>query len=121
MAFLKIDGVDIPTPDSCTLTEYDLDSAQSGRPESGVMFRERVRAKIISLDSLEWSNLSPEEATLIRTALLPLSVSVTVCVPWGETTRTMYAGDLKWEPAFITGGDGVTHKRWNLQTKLSEK
>ena len=48
MAFLKIDGVDIPTPDSCTLTEYDLDSAQSGRPESGVMFRERVRAKIIS-------------------------------------------------------------------------
>lgn len=120
-AFIIIDGVELPTPDSCKLTEYDLDSAQSGRPESGVMFRERVRAKLISLDDISWSALTPEQAVLVRTALLPLTVSVTVRAPWGETTRTMYAGDLKWEPAFVTGGDGVTHERWNLSTKLSEK
>lgn len=119
--FMAIDGVELPTPDTCTFTEYDLDSAQSGRPESGVMYRERVRAKVISLDSITWTALSPEQAVLIRTALLPLSVTVTVRAPWGETTREMYAGDLKWSPAFVCGSSGAIEERWDLSTKLTEK
>lgn len=115
--FIKVDGVLLPTPDKCTINEYDLDSPQSGRPESGVMYRERVRPKVLAIDSIEWSDLTPEQVILIRTALLPLYVAVTVRVPWGETTRTMYAGDLKWEPAFHRDGT----ERWNLSTKLSEQ
>lgn len=115
--FIAVDGVQLPTPDRCTLTEYDLDSAQSGRPESGVMYRERIRAKMLSVDNVEWTNLTPEQAVLVRTALTPLYVSVTIRTPWGETTRRMYAGDLKWEPAFARDGT----ERWNLQTKLTEQ
>ena len=114
--FIIVDGGTLPAPDACTLTEYDLDSAKSGRPESGVMFRERVRSKLISLDDISWTNLTPEQVVLIRTALLPLSVTVTVRTPWGDTTCTMYAGDLKWAPAFHRDGE----EHWDLQTKLAE-
>lgn len=115
--FIEIDGVPLPTPDRCQITEYDLDSAQSGRPESGVMYRDRIRPKVITIDGLEWTGLTPEQVVLIRSALLPLYVTVTVRAPWGETTRKMYAGDLKWDPAFLNDGT----ERWNLSTKLTER
>lgn len=116
MAFIAIDGVDLPTPMQCQITEYDFDSAATGRTESGYMHRERVRTKLISVDSIAWDNLTPAQAQLIRGLLLPVTISVTIRTPGGYTTRDMTAGDLHWEPAFTRNSE----ERWNLTTKLSE-
>lgn len=114
--FIAIDGVEVPTPVTCQMTEYDFDSSASGRTEAGYMHRERVRTKLLAIDSIVWDRLSPEQARLLRGLLLPVTIAVTVRTPAGETTRNMTAGDLHWEPAFDRNGT----EHWNLSTKLSE-
>ena len=114
-AFIAIDGVALPTPTVCPITEYDFDAASTGRTESGYMHRDRVRAKVMELEP-EWENLTPEQATRIRTSLLPVTVAVTIQTPLGFITRDMTAGDLHWTP----NPDHNGSMRWDLKTKLSE-
>lgn len=114
-AFMAVDGVDLPDPVVCPITEYDFDAASTGRTEAGYMHRDRVRAKVVELEP-EWENLTPELARLIRTALLPVSVAVTVLTPIGQITREMTVGDLHWTP----NPDHNGSMKWDLKTKLSE-
>lgn len=113
--WIKIDGQLLPTPDTCPITEYDLDSAATGRAESGYLFRERVRANLASYD-LAWTSLTPEQAQLIREALAPASFEAEVRFLGTTVTRTMYAGDRKWVPNFDRNGT----ERWDLSCQLSE-
>ena len=113
--WIKIDNVLLPTPDTCPITEYDLDSAATGRAESGYLFRERVRPGLFSCD-LAWSGLTPEQANLIRDALAPVSFEVQIRFLGDTITKTMYAGDRKWVPAFLRD----CTERWDLTCQLSE-
>ena len=115
MTWISIDGIDLPTPARCTLQEYDQDAASSGRSEAGYMHRDRVRAKLLNIDNIEWTHLTPENAALIRTALSPVFFNVTVQFVGGPVTKKMYAGDLKWTPDFVDGTP-----RWNLSAHLTE-
>lgn len=114
-AFIAIDGVELPNPIVCPITEYDFDAASTGRTESGYMHRDRVRVKVMELEP-EWENLTDTQATRIRTSLLPVTVAVTVKTPIGYVTKSMTAGDLHWTPNPDRNGT----MKWDLKTKLSE-
>ena len=114
--WIKIDGVMLPKPISGPFTEFDIDSEQSGRPESGYMHRERVRNHVATIE-LTWQHLTPDEAKLIRSALSPVSFTVETRFLGGTTVRKMYAGDRIWEPDFTDEG---RTERWNLTVQLTE-
>lgn len=113
--FMRINGVIIPTPETCSIDEYDLDSADSGRPESGVLIRDRKRAKL-GRYQCKWSDLKAQEAWTLRTMLLPEQFTVEVWMFDQYVARTMYAGDLHWTQRFDS--DGIAHI--GLQTQFSE-
>lgn len=95
--FLRINGVPMPPPDAPhTWDEYDLDTADTGRPESGVLHRDRKRVKL-QRHNLKWSKLKPQEANLIRNAIMPEEVTATFWMFDHYESRTYYAGDLHWE------------------------
>ena len=114
--WIKIDGVILPKPISGPFTEFDIDSPQSGRPESGSMHRERVRHNVAMME-LTWQHLTPDEAKLIRSAIAPASFTVEARFLGSTTVRRMYAGDRNWEPDFTDGGKT---ERWNLTVQLTE-
>lgn len=71
MTYWKADGVAMPTPDTCSITEYDLDSAATGRPESGILYRERIRDNLGSY-SMTFSRLSvPDAKKFVMPSCLP--------------------------------------------------
>lgn len=113
--FWKVNGVVMPTPDSCPITEYDLDSGDTGRPESGVLHRERVRSNVGNYD-MAFTKLSVEEAETIREAIAPASIEVQVWFLGRYVTRTMYAGDRSFE--LVITSDGKQY--YNLTFTLSE-
>lgn len=113
--FMRINGIVVPTPDTCDIDEYDLDSEDSGRPESGVLIRDRKRAKL-GRYQVKWSDLKAAEAWLLRTLLLPEQVTVEILMFNQRVTRTMYAGDLHWTQRFDSG----QFSHIGLQTQLSE-
>lgn len=118
--FIQIGSTALPTPDTCKITEYSIDAQSTGRGESGEMHRERVRKQVMSIE-LSWDKLTAGQARVVRTALDPSEFEVTVWFLGQEVTRTMYAGDINYEPDFNRedpSPDGG--ERWNITTQLSE-
>lgn len=113
--FIKIDNVLVPTPNKCDVTEYDIDAPTTGRPESAFMHRDRVRVNVGRYD-IEWSDLSAEDAKLLRSALTPPQFLVEIRFLGETVLRTMYAGDRKWSERY--DNKGVPHIK--LTVSLSE-
>ena len=114
--FWRVDGVTMPTPDDpVQITEIDLDAASTGRPESGVLHRERVRHDVMQLN-MSFSRLNAQQAKLIRNAIAPAQVTVQFWLFDDVETRTMYAGDRKWEESYDSAGD----PHITLQLQMSE-
>ena len=119
MEFIKINGVALPTPTTCSISEYDIDSASSGRGESAYMFRERIRANVCKID-LSWDGASPADAQTIRNAIADAFFEVTVWFLGEERTMTMYAGDRSYNPHF-TENNGQKLERWDISFSLTEQ
>lgn len=113
--FWSVNGVIMPTPDGVTFDEYDFDAPSTGRPESGYMHRERVRANL-NRYSLTFTDLSAEQAIQIRTAIMPAQFTATFQFFYGLESFTMYAGDRHWAIRF--DNEGIAHI--NLQMQLVE-
>jgi len=116
MAWIEIDGIPLPTPVRCPITESDMDAASAGRSESGYMHRDVVRKNVIDLGATEWQHLTVEEAQIVRNALAPAAFTVSLRFVGGTITKTMYAGDRNWDPDFTDDGK----ERWNLTVHLIE-
>lgn len=112
--FMKINGVIMPNPVECPITEFDLDSEQSGRSEDGHMHRDRIRANVGSYDP-EWQNLTWAELTRIRNAILPASFTVELNLSEATVVRRMAAGDRHWTPKKVNG-----KWRFNLSVQFTE-
>lgn len=112
----KIDGVVLPTPYRCTTTEYDLDSATTGRPESGFLHRERKRGNVIECE-LEFRNLTESEARLIHDLTEPPSFVYEKRFLGQTVQRQMYAGDRHWDERYNDQEDDV---QIDLTVKFSE-
>lgn len=119
MEFIKINGAALPAPTTCTISEYDIDSASSGRGESAYMFRERIRENVCKID-LSWNGASPEAAKAIRAAIADAFFEVSVWFLGKKRTMTMYAGDRSYNPHF-TDNNGEKLERWDISFSLTEQ
>ena len=107
----------MPTPDAPhTFDAYDLDSADTGRPESGVLHRERKRVKL-QRHNFTWSKLTANEAWLLWNALMPEEVTMTIWCFDRYVSKTMYSGDLHFED-WYDDKSGEAHIKLTVQ--LSE-
>ena len=115
--WLKVNGVTLPTPVECPISEYDMQSADSGRDEAANMHIDQIRANLKDCD-IEWQDLTPAEAKLIRTTTAPISFTVAVHF-LGETVYyRAYKGDRKWTPRISTDAHGGRVEKWDLSMQL---
>lgn len=97
------------------LTKYnvsysDIDSNNSGRSESGVMFRDRIRSNVAKIE-LSWEMLTPTELEEIIQVISQSSFEVEYY--FGDSIETeMYAGDKQ----MAKGIDD----RWKLSVNFIE-
>lgn len=92
MAFIKITGIDIPTPSDYVVGLMDISKAE--RNARGTMVIERVRSDMRKLE-LSWKHLSKEDTSKVLNVVSGVSFQVEYEDPLTGTrqTRTFYAGD----------------------------
>ena len=91
----KVNNVDMPCPSKCEVGYQDISAADSGRVESGLMYKNRIGQKVTL--GLEWVAVSDADAATILTAFDPEYFSVTYHDPKANATvtKTFYCGDRK--------------------------
>ena len=104
-----------PAPTEYSLEIHDIDSEASGRSESGIMNRERVRAGIYKL-ALSFTNLTSDEVLMIKEAIAPESFSVTL-FDGSEVTAKMYVGNRSLKLKSI---DNDSNCFWDMSFSLTE-
>ena len=111
--WLKFNGIQMPTPITCPITEYDMQTPDSGRDEAAEMHITQVRGNLTDLD-ISWENLTPEQALLIRRTIAPVYFTVEVHFLGSTVFFRAYKGDRKWTPAF--SGKGI--EKWDLSLRV---
>lgn len=114
---ITIDSTTLPTPSVYRLPDYDIDSENTGRVETGVLQRDRLRSEVYKVE-LEWWGLSDTDVQTIMTAVRPAQFSVTFLTESGNKTKTMYAGDKHRELVRYMGDS--SKKAWNVSVNLIE-
>lgn len=104
-----------PTPTEYSLDIQDIDSEDTGRGETGVMNRERVRAGIYKL-ALSFTNISSDDVLRIKEAISPESISVTL-FDGAEVAANMYSGNRSLKLKFI---DDESNCFWDMSFSLTE-
>lgn len=91
----KVNNVDMPCPSKFEIGYQDISAADSGRVESGLMYKNRIGQKVTI--GLEWVGVTDENASTILTAFDPEYVDVTYHDAKTNTnvTKNFYTGDRK--------------------------
>lgn len=119
MVIIYINNTQMPSPTSYSVKLIDIDSANSGRGDTGYLTRERLRSDVAGID-VGWSFLTTAELNTVKAAISASSFPVRFYV--GGTgsaaykSATMYAGDRQIELAGTTNGE----ERWNISFPLTE-
>lgn len=114
MDLIIINGVVLPSPTAYDVELSDVDSPDSGRMETGVMNRDRVRGDVAKIQ-LGFTALSTKELTTIVTAIQPEEFAVTFF--YGTVkTASMYSGNKQLSLKSVSGEDCT----WNLSFNLVE-
>lgn len=113
-----IGGSLMPAPRTYAVSLQDLDSADSGRSETGMMYRNRVRSNVYKIQAT-W-RLTRVDLAKIIAAITPASFSVKFFDPNTLTTptKTMYAGDRS-STMVINNGD-PSETWWDFSVNLIE-
>lgn len=117
MAMINIDGVDLPGVPTYKTPNFDLDSADSGRNELGVLQRDRIRDEIYKAE-LEFVGITSSDLALIKSAIKPAQFQATIITEIGPVTKTMMAGDRNIE--MIKYDKDYNKIRWNISFNLIE-
>lgn len=112
---LSIGGELMPTPHTYKVQYADLDSEDTGRTETGMLSRTRVREGIAKIE-LKWDNISEEDCIKILTAVSPDSFNVTYFFGSYKNAE-MYAGDKSIDLLYIDSS-GVSH--WAVAFNMIE-
>lgn len=93
MAFITVNGVNLPTPTSCDIGIQDISKAQ--RNAQGTMIIERIATK--RTITLTYAFISATDLSTVLNAVSPTSYSCTYFDPMtnGNLTKTFYCGDRK--------------------------
>ena len=116
MAFLNLNGTDMPPPASFSVVLQDLDSDSTKRNEQGVLQRDRVRQGVRKL-SCKWTALSFSDAAMVLGATVPDAFNATYIDPatGGYRSATVYVGDRSSDMQATATG-----QRWNISFDLIE-
>lgn len=106
------------SPKSYGVQRSDLDSEDSGRSETGVMFRNRIRAGVYKIQ-VTW-RVNRSQLSAIATAISPDSFSATFFDPTTASTKTctMYAGDRS--ATMVLNADTAAETLWDLSVNFIE-
>lgn len=106
------------SPRSYGVQRSDLDSEDSGRSETGMMFRNRIRAGMYKIQ-VTW-RVNRSQLSAIASAISSDSFSVTFFDPTTASTKicTMYAGDRS--ATMILNADTATETLWDLSVNFIE-
>lgn len=91
MEILTIDGVALPAPNEYQVSLSDLDSEDTGRTETGLLVRARVRGGIAKITAA-WQALSTADCAKILNATAPDRFEVRYFFGT-EQVAGMYAGE----------------------------
>ena len=117
MAMIVVGSTSLPNPTEYTVTRSDLDSDNTGRSESGILQRDRVRAGVYKIQTT--FRVTQPNLKIITDAITPVSFSVTFFDPTSSSnpTKTMYAGDRSGKLLQSVDG-GASY--WDLTVDLIE-
>ena len=115
MQLVKFGSYVPPAPTKYSLTVQDIDSDDSGRGETGVMSRERVRAGVYKL-TLEFTNITSTDVLKIKNAIASEQIKVTF-FDGSDVTATMYSGDRSLDLKSI---DDESNCFWDMGFNLVE-
>ena len=115
---IYIGGVLMPAPRTYTVSLQDLDSSDSGRSETGVMVRNRVRAGVYKIQAT-WRVTRTDLAKIVA-AINAVSFSVRFFDPNTLTTptKTMYAGDRS--ANMVQNSDAPNETWWDFSVNFIE-
>lgn len=90
---IRVDGVDMPNPSKLKWGLQDVSIGDSGRDDSGYMYKGRVTQKVKI--ELEWSAVSPSVASTILQAFNPEYINVRYFDPMANAwqIKNFYVGD----------------------------
>lgn len=108
----------MPAPRTYRVDLQDIDSSDSGRSETGVMYRNRVRSNVYKIIAT-WRVNRPDLNTLV-TAITPASFEVKFFDPNTASTKacTMYAGDRS--STMIKNDDKANETWWDFTVNFIE-
>lgn len=104
-----------PTPTKYSLEIQDIDSDDTGRGETGVMSRERVRAGIYKL-ALSFTNITSDDVLSIKEAVSPEEITVTL-FDGSDVTVQMYVGNRSLDLKHV---DDESNCFWDMSFSLTE-
>ena len=115
MELVRFGRYTTPTPTEYSLDMQDIDSANTGRGETGFMNRERVREGVYKL-SLAFTNITSDDVLNIKQAISPESIEV-MLFDGEEINASMYAGNRKLTLKSI---DDEANCFWDMSFSLTE-
>ena len=115
MNIIKFGSYIPPTPTKYSLDIQDIDSADTGRGETGYMARERVREGVYKV-SLTFTNISSDDVLSLKQALSPEAIQVTL-FDGAEVTVSMYSGN---RTLTLKSVDDNANCFWDMSFNLTE-
>ena len=106
---IRVDGVDMPNPSKLQWGLQDVSIGDSGRDDTGYMYKGRVTQKVKI--ELEWSAVSPSVASTILQAFNPEYINVRYFDPIAN------AWQIK---NFYVGDRSAPVKIWSVNQKIYE-
>ena len=104
-----------PSPTEYSVDMQDIDSADTGRGETGYMNRESVRANLYKI-KVKFSNITSNDVLAIKRAIAPAQFNVSFFD--GDTvTATMYVGD---RTITLKSIDSNANCFWDMSFNLTE-
>lgn len=106
---IRVDGVDMPNPSKLHWSLQDVSIGDSGRDDTGYMYKGRVTQKV-KLE-LEWSAVTPDVASKILKAFNPEYVNVRYFDPMANAYKIIEA---------YIGDRSAPTKIWTVNNKIYE-
>lgn len=110
MAFLQVNGVDIPTPKRGVSIVVST-AVDAGRNVNGEVVGQPVGRDLYKIDGLEWPWLTAAQWRTLLSAISSFFFNVTFTDPVTNSRRTieMYCGDRSAEPYWLDSSGSPTH------------
>lgn len=106
---IRVDGVDLPNPSKLSWGLQDVSIGESGRDDTGYMYKGRITQK--RKLELEWSAVSPTDASTILNAFNPEYVDVRYFDPLDNNWKIINA---------YVGDRTAPVKIWTVKSKIYE-